>query len=198
MEESENKKEKFSVLEAKKFITEILKNPIEKINEVANDNSLKYFKISVILLIIWSVENLINSTYSNWYYYGFTRVFTNILAVLKVTLSPIIGVLTYSIIVLILNKEKKQLTTIISTVIITKIPVIIADLVCLLTLLNAEISRIVLPFATFCSSISIVLGFFGFKHLFNKECKEFIKTYVLIQGIYYICYMIILLLGMYI
>ena len=48
----------------KGFIKEMFSNPIKKIHEVANDNSGKYFKTSLILLIIWIVAELIDSTHS--------------------------------------------------------------------------------------------------------------------------------------
>lgn len=183
----------------KGFIKEMFSNPIKKIHEVANDNSGKYFKTSLILLIIWIVAELIDSTHSTIYYYGFTRVFSNILTVLKAILAPAIGILVYSIIVLMLNKNKKPLTTVIATVTITKIPVIIANIAWLLTIISSGISTVTSPFISFCSAVSVVLGFFGFKQLFSEESSEkFIKTYVLIQGIYYVCYIVIKLFGIYI
>lgn len=184
----------------KNFIVEMFKNPLEKIKQVANDSTIKYFKISIFLIIIWTVLVFINSTYTTIYYWGFSRVISKILLVLKEILAPAIGILVYSIIVLILNKEnKKSLTTIISTITITQLPLIIASIVSLLKIISTKVTIITSPFATLCSSIAIILGYFGMKNLFGEEgSKTFIKKYILIQIIYYIAYVVIGLLGIYI
>lgn len=184
----------------KNFIVDMFKNPLDKIKEVANDNSNKFFKTALILLIIWTILVFIDSTYSTIYYWGFARVFKNILSVLKEILVPVLGILVYSSIVLILNKNnKKPLTTIISTVTITQLPLIISSLVSLLTIISSKVSLLTIPFAKICSVVTIILSYFGFKNLFAEDDdKTFIKKYVLIQVIYYIAYILIKLLGIYI
>ena len=62
---------------------EMFKNPLEKIKEVADNNSGKYFKTALFLIILWTIVVLIGSTYSTIYYWGFSKVFSNILNVLK-------------------------------------------------------------------------------------------------------------------
>lgn len=184
----------------KNFIVEMFKNPIEKIIEVANDNSAKFFKTAIILIILWTILVFISSTYTTIYYWGFSRVFANILSVLKKILAPALGIIVYSIIALILNKEnKKSLTTVISTITITQLPLIAASLVSLLTTISSKISMVTSPFSALCSTIAVVLGFFGLKNLFGAEDgKAFIKKYILIQLIYHIAYIVIGLLGIYI
>lgn len=185
---------------AKGFLVEMFKNPLEKIKEAANDNSNNFFKTAIILVIIWTVAVFIDSTYSTIYYWGFSRVFKNILDVLKDILAPAIGILVYALIALVLNKKsKKSLTTIISTVTITQIPLIISALISLLTIISSNITTITIPFYNVCSVISIVLGYFGFKYIFEEDDdKIFIKKYALIQIIYYVTYIVIKLLGIYI
>lgn len=185
---------------AKKFIVDMFKNPLDKIKEVANDNSNKFFKTAIILVIIWTILVFIDSTYSTIYYWGFARVFKNILNVLKEILAPALGILVYSAIILVLNKNnKKSLTTIISTVTITQLPLIISSLVSLLTIISSNISIITIPFAKICSVVAIILSYFGFKNLFAEDNDQtFIKKYILIQVIYYIAYIVIRLLGIYI
>ena len=183
----------------KGFIIEMFKDPLGKIKEVANDNSVKFLKIVLFLLIVWIITVLISSTYSTIGIYGFSRVFGNILDILKTILAPVIGILVYSIIVVILNKEKKTLTTVISTVTITKIPVIFSALVSLLTIVSSGLLIITIPLTEVCSLLSIILGYFGFKHLFKEDDdKTFIKKYILIQIVYYVVYILIKLLGIYI
>ena len=177
-----------------------IKNPLEKIKDVAADVSGKYFKMVLLLVIVWTVLVFIDATYSTIYYWGFSRVFSKMLSVLKVILAPALGVLVYSIIVLVLNKQnKKPLTTIISTITITKLPVILASLVSLLTIISSKISLVTSPFSALCSTLAVVLGYFGLKKLFEEETsKTFIKKYVLIQVIYYVVYIVIGLFGIYI
>lgn len=184
----------------KGFLIEMFKNPLEKIKQVANDKENSFLKTAIILVITWIVVVFIDSTYSTIYYWGFSRVFKNILDVLKDILAPVLGILVYSVIILVLNKKnKKSLTTVISTITITKIPVILAELISLLTIICSNILTITIPFASICSVISIVLGYFGFKYLFEEdEDKVFIKNYALIQIIYYVAYIVIKLLGIYI
>lgn len=184
----------------KGFIVEMFKNPLEKIKEVANDNSGKYLRTALFLIIIWTVVVFIASTYSTIRLWGFSRVFSNILSVLKRILAPALGILVYSLIVLVLNKKnKKSLTDIISTVTITQLPLIVASVVSLLTMISTKISMITSPFSSLCSIVSIVLGYFGFKELFGEEDNSmFIKKYVLIQLVYHIAYIVIGLLGIYI
>lgn len=183
----------------KGFIIDMFKNPLEKIKEVANDNSGKFFKTAIILVIIWTILVFIDSTYSTIYYWGFSRVFRNILTVLKEILAPAIGILVYSVTVLILNKNKKPLTNVISTVTITQLPLIISKLVSLLTIISSGLSTITVPFANVCLMTSVVLGYFGFKNLFGEDDdRAFIKKYAFIQIIYYVAYIVIKLLGIYI
>lgn len=186
--------------QAKGFIIEMFKNPLEKLKEVASDNSAKFFKTAIFLVLVWTIVEFIGSSYSTIYYWGFSRIFKNILSVLKEILAPAIGILVYSLIVLVLNKKnKKSLPTIISTVTITKLPIIISTAASLLTLISSNISMVTVPFAKICSAVAVVLGYFGFKNLFGEEDdKVFIKKYVLIQIAYYVAYIVIKLLGIYI
>ena len=184
----------------KNFIKDMFKNPLEKIKEVASDDSNKFFKTAIILVIAWTILIFIGSTYSTIYYWGFSRVFKNILTVLKEILAPAIGILVYSAIVLVLNKKnKKALPTVISTVTITQIPLMLSALASLLTIISSNISLVTIPFAKICSVVTIILGYFGFKNLFGEEDdKVFIKKYVLIQAVYYVAYIVIKLLGIHI
>lgn len=185
---------------AKGFIIEMFKNPLEKIKEVANDDSGRYLKTAIFLIIIWTIVVFVSSSYSTIYLWGFSRIFSNILSVLKRILAPVLGILVYALIVLTLNKNnKKSLIDIMSTVTITQVPLILASVVSLLTIISSKISIITSPFSTLCSTIAIILGYFGIKGLYNeKDDIVFIKKYALIQLIYHVAYIVIGLLGIYI
>lgn len=183
----------------KGLLVEMFKNPLETIKEVAQSNSGKFFKTALFLVVLWTILVFIGSTYSTIHYWGFSRVFANILSVLKRILAPALGILVYSVIALVMNKNnKKSLIDVISTVTITQIPLMVATLVSLLTIISSKISIVTAPFATLCEAVAIVLGFFGFKYLFEEECKTFIKKYVIIQLVYQVCYVVVGLLGIYI
>lgn len=184
----------------KNFIIEMVKNPIQKITEIANDNTGKFLKTAIFLIVAWVIILFINSTTRTIAMFGFGRIFTNFINLLKTILAPIIGILVYSVIVLILNKKnKKSLITNISTITIVQIPLIISALVSLLKIVDSDLSVITVTFGYVCSAVATVLGYFGFKELFGeKEDNIFIKKYVLIQLIYYIAYIVLRLFRIYI
>ncbi len=190
---------KDETIKTKGFIGEMFKNPIEKVKEIAKEDS-KYFKTAIFVLVVWTIAVFIKSTYSTIYYWGFSRVFTNILEVLKNILAPVVGVLVYSIIIFVLNKKnKKSLTNIIATVTLTQLPLAFASIVSLLTIFSYEISKITVAFASFCAVITIILSYFGYKEILNeKDDSKFIKKFILIQLIYFVIYIILTFLGIYI
>ena len=191
---------KQETLATKGVIVEMVKNPLEKIKEIANNTSTKYLKTALLLIILWTLIVFIDSSHTTIHFYGFSRVFTNLLNVLKEILAPACGIIVYSLIVLCMNhKNKKPLSAIISTITITQLPLMIASLVSLFTIISSRISLITTPFAQLCSVVSIVLGYFGFKNLLSEEkSKDFIKKYVLIQTIYFVVAILFSLLEIYI
>ena len=191
---------KEETMETKNFIIEMLKNPIKKIAEIANDNTGKFFNTALFLIVAWAIILFISSTARTIGAFGFSRIFTNFVNLLKTVLTPAIGILVYSVIVLILNKKnKKSLITNISTITITQLPLIISSVVSLIKIVDSDLSTITSPFAYVCSMAATVLGYFGLKELLGeKEDNIFIKQYVVIQVIYHIAYIIFGLLGIYI
>lgn len=190
---------KDETMKTKGFIAEMFKNPLSKIKDIAKEES-KYFKTAIFILIIWTIAVFIKSTYSTIYYWGFSRVWTNILDVLKDILAPALGILAYSIVIFVLNKKNnKSLTSVISTVTLVQLPLAIASVISLLTIFSYEFTKITVAFTSLCAVISIILAYFGYKEIFNeKEDSKFIKKFILIQVIYYIIYIILTFLGIYI
>ena len=172
---------KDETLKTKGFIGEMFKNPIDKIREIAKEDS-KYFKTALFILVIWTIAVFITSSYSTIYYWGFARIFSNILNVLKEILVPIVGVLVLSLIIFVLNKNnKKSLTSIISTVTATRLPLAISSVVSILTLFSRNFAKVTHSFDALCTVITIVLSYFGFKEIFNeKDNNKFTKKFYIL------------------
>lgn len=190
---------KDETIKTKGFIVEMFKSPLSKMEEIANENS-KYFKTAIFILVVWILAIFIKTTFSTIYYWGFSRVFENIITVLKNILVPFISVIVYSLIIFVLNKDnKKSLTNIISTVTTTKLPLAIASVVSILTLFSYEFTKITVAFTNLCTIITVILSYFGYKYLFNKtEDDKFIKKFVLIEVIYFVIYIVFAFFEIYI
>lgn len=190
---------KDETIKTKGFIGEMFKNPIEKIKEIAKEDA-KYFKTAIFILIIWTIAVFIESSYSTIYYWGFSRIFSNLLDVLKNILAPVLGILIYSMIILLLNREnKKKLTSVITTVTLAQLPLAIAAVLSILTIFSHEFAKITVAFTGLCTVISVILSYFGYKELFNeKEDTKFMKTFSIIQIIYFVLYIVFSFLEIYI
>ena len=186
-------------LETKGFIVEMFKNPLEKIREIATKNDKKFLKYVIIILVIWCISELVHEifTLNIWGYFNLGK---NILRVIIAGITPIISILVMSIIVfLVKGKNKKNLTTIISTITSANIPMVIASIVSLLTLINIRANVLTNPFAQLCNVITIILSYFGIKSLLGIEKNsEYIKKFVIIEAIFYIVYIVLSFLEIYI
>lgn len=190
---------KKDTLETKGFVKELFTDPLGKIKSIVEDSSNKYLKNALIVVIIWMVAVLIKQifgTTSLWKYYGFKQLLNIILT----TITPAIGIIVMSVIIMIFNKEnKKSLTQLITCITTARLPLAIASIVSLLTLINSSISAFTNPFSKFCNVISIILTYFVAKDIFaEKENSKFIKKFVIIEGVYYIAYFVLSYLGIYI
>ena len=187
-------------LETKGFLTEMIKNPLGKIKEVATKNDSKFLKYVIIIIAIWCVAELIYESFTLNNLWGFSHIGTSILSVIISAITPIISVLIMSIIIYVLNKtNKKNITTVFSAITTASIPLVFSSIVSLLNLINSRIGLISSSFAKLCNIISIILSYFAIKNVFGIEKNsEFIKKFLLIQFIYYVVYIILSLLGIYI
>ena len=187
-------------IETKGFVVEMFKNPLGKIKEIVDKDTSKYFTYGIIILAIWVVARLINRSFSFSHIWGLSRVGSAILSILISGITPIVSVLVMSLIVFVMNtKNKKQLTTVITAIISASIPSVIASVVSILTIFGTKVSTITAPFASFCEVISTVLMYFTIKAIFGVEKNsEFIKKFVLIQGIFYIVYIVLSFFEIYI
>ena len=185
--------------ETKGFIKEMFTNPLEKIKNIVDDSNNKFFKNAVILVIIWIAAILIKELFDSSYLWKY-GVFKNILGIIKSVIAPVVGILAMSIIMLVLNKQsKKSLSNIISAVTAAKLPLVIASVVNLLTIIGSSITAFTNPFYKLCNVISAIFMYFAAKNIFEeKENSKFIKKFMLIELIYYIVYFVFTYLGIYI
>lgn len=184
--------------EATGFVTKMFKNPFETIEEIANDSGNKYFKTAILLIIVWMAVRLIRTLINRTWIAS--RMFQTMLSVIKVTIAPAVGIIVLALIIYFINKKvKKSLTTTITAVTISQIPEIIAAIVSLLTIISSNASTITSPFSSLCAVISTVLTYFTMKSLFGGEKNsEFFKTFVIVEAIYFVAYIIVSFLGIYI
>ena len=184
--------------EATGFVSTMYKDPFAKIKEIVEDKENKSLKMAIIFIVIWTVAVFIKALAAK--YWSFSIVFRNVLSLVKTIIAPALGIVVLSAIVYFMNKnEKKSLTTIITSITIAKIPTILASVISLLTIFSTSAYKITSPIASLCSVVTTILTYFTIKEIFNeKENSKFLKTFVIIEAIYYVAYLVISFLEIYI
>lgn len=185
------------------FVSSMFKDPFATIKQIVDDKSNKHFKTAIIFVVIWMATGLIATLFGSYYSisrFSFDLAFKQMLAIVKAVIAPVLSVLILSGIVYVMNKEnKKSMITILTAMVTAKIPVIVASVVSLLTIIDSKVSLVTSPFASLCSVISVVLTYFTTKTIFKEEQNsKFLKKFVVIEAIYYVCYVVVSLLGIYI
>lgn len=180
------------------FVSSMLKNPLDTLRRIANDGKSTALKHAIILLIVWTVAVLINSIFgTNWV---FKYVASNILSVIKAILAPALGVITLSVITYVLQgSNKKSLTSIFTTVTIASTPIILVTVLSLLKLFSGNFVSIVEPLNQFGVILTAVFMYFSLKAVIGtEENSRFIKSFMLIQILYFLVYFVLTFLGIYI
>lgn len=183
-------------LETKNFVVEMFTKPVEKIKEVVEDTTGKTLKYAIIILAVWIIVGVLKRIFGG--------VFSlpggdAIWSLIKAILTPALGILVMSVVILLFSKEnKKSLTTIISTLTIANIPVVISSIITMLNYAGDQVYKITSPISTFCSLIATVLTYFAIKYLLVKEDNEAIKSFALVEGIYLVVAFVISFIGIYI
>ena len=187
-------------IETKGFITELFKNPLEKLKEIVEKDNGQYLKYAIIILVIWVAAELIARCFTVGSIWRWSGLGTSLMSIIRATIAPVISVLVMSVIVLMMNKNnKKPLTTIITAVTTANIPVVAASIVSLLTIFSTSASTITSPFAILCNTISTILMYFALKTIYGEEKNsDFVKKFVVVETIYYLAYIIFSLLRIYI
>ena len=184
------------------FITEMVKKPLSRLKEIAEDKEHKDLKFAILLVIVWMIASGIVSLTG---YYSFESFFKynvgeHILTLLKVIIAPLLGLVVLSAIVFIMNKKnKKSFVTVFTALTAAKIPTIVVRVLFLLTLIGSSVTKLLNPVAYFANAISIVFTFFAIKALFGEEDNgKFLKIFVIVEAIYYIAYFVFSYMGIYI
>lgn len=196
--------------EAKGFFFSFFKNPLEEIKKATSSTDNKFIKIAIIILVVWLVILLVSnvlsiattylfSTFGSFTYF-FQNLFHNVFSLVKTLVAPIISILTLSGLVYGFKKVKnKSFLTIASSILIAKIPIVIANAFNLLVLVSSHFIKISSAFSGFCNVLYTILLFFTIKSLSeeNKNNSYFWK-FALIMGIYYIVKFVLSYLNIYI
>lgn len=182
--------------ETKGLIKDMLKNPIDKMKNILLDVSGRYVKNTIFLLIFWLIIIFIGGTYRTIYNWGLTRVFDNILDIIKLLVAPILGILVYSLIVFVMNKRRKNnLMNYITLFTVVNLPIVISDIILLFNIFNYELKTLTNPISILCMTLKSVLVFIAVKEIFEINDKQAIKKFTILQIIYYVFYIIISLFG---
>lgn len=183
---------------AKGFVSAMFKDPFAKIKEIVEDKENKNLKMAIIFIIVWTVAVFIKAL--SLKYWSFSAVFRNVLSLVKTIIAPVLGILVLSGIVYVMNKkEKKSILSLVTSITIAKVPTILASVLSLLTIIGSGVSRITSPISSLCSIITTILTYFTIKEIMKEEDNsKFIKTFVIVEAIYYVAYVVIGLFGIYI
>ena len=196
--------------EATGFFSAFFKDPLTEVETISKNPSNKYLKIAIIVLVIWLVVIFASNVFStaSVYLFGvlgsfsnfFEHVFSKFLDIIKEIIAPVCSIAIIAALAYGFSKEKKKsFMHVASCVTIAKIPVVIAEIVSLLTLINTRITTFTVPFAGFCSILSTVLLFFTIKDVLGeKENKNIFWKFALIMGIYYAIEIVLSFLQIYI
>ena len=178
----------------KGLLMKLWSNPVEAIKEIVTDSENKFFKTSLVFLVVWLILKLI---YEIIYYAGNEYLDLEFKKTVLVLLGPVLGVVALVAAIFILNKNaKKSFVTLITTVVAVRIPLIISEIFNYLRLINTKASYITSPVSKLLDIISIVLTFFAVKFAFDEEdnAKAF-KLFAMVEGVYCIIYFVIGFLG---
>ncbi len=182
---------------AKNFFSNFFKTPYTEIKKIV-ESPKSFLKISIIVFVVWVVAELIGSiislvrSYSSYSLYSTFALYLknsirDFLNIFWAILGPAIIIALLSVIIyLFMKNKKKSYLTIMSTIIVAKIPSVLASIVSLLSPISTEISKITGSFSSICSAVSMVLVYFAIKALYNEEDDNKVaKTFLITMSIYY-------------
>ena len=183
---------------SKGYLKELVENPVSKMKSIAKDKDNVFFKTAILALILWMAVELIDMITA--VDFDFSYLFDNIIMVLKTLITPVVSVIVLSVVIFLMNKEnKKSLNCVITTVVTAKVPVILGDVIGLLSIISSSAYKLTNPISSILQVVSTVLLFFGIKYLFEiKEENDGVKKFAIVMTVFYIARFLISFLGIYI
>lgn len=184
--------------DTKGFVKEMFVNPFEAIRKVATGEENILSKV-VIIMIIFIAASVIHSIISLMKYGKYSGLGSNLLSLVASVLGPVFYIAVPAIIVLILNRtNKKSLITVISTLVVTSIPVAINEVISIISVLVSGASIITSPVTSMFTFVATVLTYFGMKDIFEEEDgAKFIKTFAIIELLSSFAIVILARIGIY-
>jgi hypothetical protein len=184
--------------ETKNFLKEMFSDPFQAVKDVAEEKE-NVFSKAIVLMIVYIAASIIAKIISLIKYGKYYSFGTNFMDLISSILNPVFYIAVPAIIVFLYNrKNKKPLTTVISTLVISNVTMIISEIVSIITVLVSGISIITSPISTVLSAIAIILTYVGMKTLFGEdENKAFIKKYAIIEFLVAIVLIILARIGIY-
>lgn len=182
--------------EAKNFFVRFFKEPLSEMKKIVTTPK-SVFKIVLIILIAWVIFECLGSiisiakSYTYSPYYTFSMFMRNSISdffeVFIAILIPVASVAALSFIIYLLMKDKKKnYLTIVTTIVVAKIPVVMASLLSLLGYINSQVRIITNSFSDFCLVISTVLVYFAIKALYNEDDdNKAQRTFLITMAIYF-------------
>lgn len=169
----------------KGFVKEMISNPIEAVKRAASGEE-GIFKKAIIIMLAYII---VAAAYEVLYcirYNGITQILRSIVSIITGAINPVVSLLLLSLVVYVMNKNnKKPLTTVISTMVVASVPLVIYDLLEIVSFLFHGTSVVTLftsPISTMLYAVSIVLTYFGMKELFaESEEKEAVKKFAIVK-----------------
>ena len=187
---------KKDAVETKGFIKKMISDPFATIKSVATGEE-NVFKKAIVIMIVYLAASL-GYEIVGFVKYGLNDgILDNIMSIVTSITYPLFVILVLAAVILIFNnKNKKSLTTIISTDVVGYIPVVVNAILDLIEILVRGISIITSPISTALAAISTVLVYFGIKDLFGiEEHKDFIKKYAIIKLVVAVIITILIRIG---
>lgn len=182
------------------FIKNFFRKPIGEIDTVTKSSKNEFLKIAIIILAVWLIAELIGAIINVFQSYSVVSTLyssfaiflrnsvNNIFSVVKAVVTPFISLAILCGIIYAINRNKKKsFITVVTSIIVAKIPVVLATVVELLNIFGSQVYKIVSPFTGFCSILSTVLVYFAIKSLSDeKDDNSAIKKFAIVMGIFYI------------
>ena len=182
--------------ETTSFVKEMFFNPFEAVKRAADEENI-LGKV-IILMIVFIAATVLQTVISLFKIGSLFSFRHNFLQFVFSFWRPIIMVLVPSIVFWLFSGEhRKKLVTVISTIVVAYIPKIANAILAIISTLVAKLSIATVPISATLSAVSIILLYFGFKELSQKEEPKAINSFAIALLISEIVLVILSEIGIY-